>query len=84
MKCTFRFLWFQLILIFSLFACNLQTDKKEPLANAPGLEEIRALAKEAYIYGYPVVDNYRFLYGRSMDTSDGMYLAEMNQWGHEA
>src|SRR4051812_15606341 len=29
--------------------------------------EARAIAKEAYIYGFPLVENYRFMYSRFMD-----------------
>ncbi len=47
------------------------------------LAEVRSIAKDAYIYGYPVVDNYRFLYARGVNATDGMYVAPINTFGHE-
>jgi hypothetical protein len=32
-------------------------------------EEARAIAKDAYIYGFPLVDNYRIQYGYFVDTT---------------
>ena len=32
--------------------------------------EARAIAKEAYIYGFPVVDNYRVQYAYFVDTKN--------------
>jgi hypothetical protein len=58
------------------------TPVKDTAASAE-LAEIRAIAKDAYIYGYPVVDNYRFTYARAVDTTDGMYGAPINTFGHD-
>jgi len=33
-------------------------------------EEARAIAKEAYIYGFPLVDSYRILYSYFVDRND--------------
>ena len=35
--------------------------------------EVRAIAKEAYIYGYPMVDSYRIEYGYFVDQKDSEY-----------
>jgi hypothetical protein len=56
----------------------------QPKAAAVTPEEIRSIAKEAYIYGYPLVDNYRFLYGKSIDSTDAMYRGPLNTFFHEA
>jgi len=53
------------------------------VAASAELAEIRSIAKDAYIYGYPVVDNYRFTYARAVDTTDGMYGAPINTFGHD-
>jgi len=42
-------------------------------------EEARAIAKEAYIYGYPVVDSYRIQYAYFVDKNDKSYKAPWNQ-----
>jgi len=41
--------------------------------------EARAIAKEAYIYGFPLVDNYRIQYGYFVDTKNPEYKAPWNQ-----
>jgi len=44
----------------------------------PSAEEARAIAKEAYIYGNPMVDSYRIVYAYFMDTEDPEYKAPFN------
>ncbi|MBS0260705.1 MAG: DUF1254 domain-containing protein [Planctomycetes bacterium] len=41
--------------------------------------EARAIAKEAYIYGYPLVDSYRIQYAYFVDTQNPEYKAPWNQ-----
>lgn len=41
--------------------------------------EARAIAKEAYIYGYPMVDSYRIQYAYFVDTKNPEYKAPWNQ-----
>ena len=41
--------------------------------------EIRAIAKEAYIYGYPMVDSYRIQYAYFVDTKNPEYKAPWNE-----
>lgn len=42
-------------------------------------EEARAIAKEAYIYGYPLVDSYRIQHAYFVDQDDKSYKAPWNQ-----
>jgi len=42
-------------------------------------EEARAIAKEAYAYGYPLVDSYRIQYAYFVDKDDTSYKAPWNQ-----
>jgi hypothetical protein len=42
--------------------------------------EARAIAKEAYTYGFPVVDNYRIQHAYWMDKADPEYKAPFNQF----
>lgn len=42
-------------------------------------EEARAIAKEAYIYGYPMVANYRIMYGYNLDKTNPEYKGPFNQ-----
>jgi hypothetical protein len=41
--------------------------------------EARAIAKEAYIYGFPMVDHYRIQYSYFQDKSDSNYKTAWNQ-----
>jgi hypothetical protein len=41
--------------------------------------EARAIAREAYIYGYPMVDGYRIQYGYFVDRRDPEYKGSWNQ-----
>src|SRR5205823_13512521 len=42
-------------------------------------EEARAIAKEAYIYGFPLVDNYRIQYGYFVDTKNPEFKTTWNK-----
>src|SRR3984957_18220664 len=44
-----------------------------------GPDEARAIAKEVYIYGFPVVDNYRIQYAYFVDTKNREYKASWNK-----
>lgn len=62
------------------------TEKSAADVQAPAAEvtteltpaEVRAIAKEAYIYGYPLVDNYRIQYAYYVDKSNPEYMAPWN------
>src|SRR5438477_2733530 len=41
--------------------------------------EARAIAKEAYVYGFPVVDNYRIQYGYFVDRQNPEFKAPWNE-----
>ncbi len=56
---------------FVLSGCS-----KEPAVSP---EAVRKIAKEAYIYGFPIVDNYRVLYSYFIDTTDPEYKGPTNQ-----
>jgi hypothetical protein len=44
----------------------------------------RAIAKDAYVYGFPIVDNYRILYSYFVDTDGSQYRAPWNALYNEA
>jgi hypothetical protein len=41
--------------------------------------EVRAIAKEAYIYGFPLVDSYRIEYGYFVDSQNSEFKGAWNQ-----
>ncbi len=47
--------------------------------SAPSLEQVRAIAKEAYIYGFPMVDSYRIQHSYFVDTANPEYKGAWNQ-----
>jgi hypothetical protein len=48
-------------------------------ADAVSPDEARAIAKEAYIYGFPMVDSYRIQYAYFVDTNNPEFKAPWNQ-----
>jgi hypothetical protein len=48
-------------------------------AGGPTPAEVRAIAKEAYVYGFPLVDNYRILYFFTLDKSSPAFKAPVNE-----
>jgi hypothetical protein len=44
--------------------------------------EARSLAREAYIYAFPVVESYKTLYKQAIDTDSPDFKAPLNQIGH--
>lgn len=45
-------------------------------------EEARQIAKEAYLYGFPVVEMYKTLFTQAVDAGSPDYKAPFNQIGH--
>ena len=54
------------ILIGALIACN------QPKSPSP--EEAKAIAKEAYLYGFPMVVNYKTMYAFTLDKRNPIVL----------
>jgi hypothetical protein len=71
-----------LLLALQMPACKQagksgETGETGQTALAPA--EVRAIAKDAYIYGYPMVDMYRIEYGYFTDTKNPQYKGPWNQ-----
>ena len=45
-------------------------------------EEARAIAREAYLYGFPLVETYKTLHKQAIDRTSPDYKAPLNQLGH--
>lgn len=74
---------FSLILIMLVvISCNQNKHKKETAATSElSLDSITAITKAAYIYGYPIVDNYRIQYDYFEDSTNPEFKAP---WNHVA
>jgi hypothetical protein len=69
-----------LLIAFITFSCTENKGKTETMVSSElPLDSIRSLAKEAYIYGYPMVDGYRIQYGYFVDQTDPEYKGEWNE-----
>ncbi|MGE2720788.1 DUF1254 domain-containing protein [Mycolicibacterium celeriflavum] len=74
-----------------LAACGT-TDSKEEATPAPppagdaavSPEQARTIAKEAYIYGFPLVDSYRIRYSYFVDKESPEYKGGLNEIHNEA
>ena len=65
----------------SVLALTLLPAGAASTTGAPAVtpDEARAIAKEAYIYGYPLVDNYRIQYAYYADKNNPNFKAPWNQ-----
>ena len=48
------------------------------------IEEVRAVAEEAYLYGFPMIVNYKVMYEYNIDRASGQFKAPFNQINNEA
>ena len=60
-----------------------QADKQAGIA-APGIEEIKAIAEEVFIFGLPLVVNYAVMQEYSVNKDSGQYKAPFNEIHNEA
>lgn len=74
------------VLLAVLVACSKTGDAGEtstatppPGSSEPTPEQTRAIAKEAYVYGFPMVDNYRVMYSYFVDREDPEYKGNWNE-----
>jgi hypothetical protein len=75
---TLRALVAAILLIAMTAGCSGMP--KENAMTAPVTpEQARAIAKEAYVYGFPMVDSYRIQYSYFVDKSGPEYKGEWNQ-----
>ena len=65
------------VVLFSMAGCSGTTASVTP-------EEARAIAKEAYVHGFPMVMNYKTLYNYVVDTENPEYKGPFNQLSCEA
>jgi hypothetical protein len=69
-----------LVIAVSMAACNNQPAKTTNQSiEALPLDSVKAIAHDAYIYGYPMVDNYRVEYDYYVDNSNKEFKAPWNQ-----
>lgn len=62
-----------------LLACAGPAAHRVAAEEACTPEQARALAKEAYVYGFPLVDSYRILHAYNVDTKNPEYKGPRNR-----
>ena len=74
-----------LLIVASLAACSTKGSEETPKSSPPPSpaavtpEQARAIAKEAYIYGFPIVDNYRVQYAYFVNKENPEYKGGWNE-----
>ncbi|PXX08462.1 hypothetical protein C8E89_108126 [Mycolicibacterium moriokaense] len=74
-----------LAIVALLAACTSKGTEETPTSSPPPSaaavtpEQARAIAKEAYIYGFPMVDNYRVMYSYFVNKDDQEYKGGWNE-----
>lgn len=63
---------------------TLPSAQAQPAMNTLTTAEARAIAKEAYVYGFPLVDNYRVMYSYFVDHGAEEFKAPWNQVHNES
>src|SRR5690349_11271580 len=66
-------------LVFGLIGAALLVAAPGTGAEPLSTKEVRAIAKEAYVYGFPIVDSYRILYSYFVDRDSPEYKAGWNE-----
>jgi hypothetical protein len=66
--------WFA-IAALAMIACGPAQQQSQ---SGPAPEEAREIAKEAHLYGLPVVTNYQTMYKQAIDTDNPDYRAPFN------
>src|SRR5206468_8880259 len=71
-----------LVVAAVLVGCNRQPDSISRAEAAdksrPGIAETKAIAEEAYIYGFPMIAAYKALYQFNVDKTNSQYKAPFN------
>ena len=66
-----------LMLLSVMVLAGCKSEKKEAVTP----EEAKAVAKEAYIFGFPIVMNYKTMYAYTLDRNSTEYKGDFNQLG---
>jgi len=70
-----------IVLVLTLAAAGCAGHGGHP---GPGVFETKDIAESAYIYGFPMIANYKALYEFAIDKQSGQYKAPFNQIANEA
>ena len=85
-----RSVWFGALVAFVLLTACQRGEEKAEEGTAPKADAVtsitpdqaKAIAKEAYIFSYPLVMMYRTMYLQAIDTKSTSYSGGFGQWLH--
>ena len=77
-KNLLRLICVLIIGLLSLIGCSKKEDPKVEAQVPKDYSMEKGIAKDAYIYGFPIVDNYRILYSFFVNKEDSQYKGEWN------
>src|SRR6476659_54061 len=67
------------VLLTALSSCNSGETKTSTTESASATDSLRAIVKEAYVYGFPMVDAYRIQDAYFINTKSPDFKAPINQ-----
>jgi len=67
------------LLLSAVIVCAASIGPERAAAAAVSTEEARAIAKEAYVWGFPLVDSYRIQHSYFVDTGNPEYKGAWNE-----
>lgn len=67
-----------MISLFGLIGCSKKEEPKVEIPQPKDYSIEKSIAKDAYIYGFPIVDNYRILYSFFVNKEDSQYKGDWN------
>ena len=60
----------------------MTTDESPSIDPGLGAEQARAIAREAFVYGFPFVEGYKTMYKQALDAGGTDFKAPFNHIGH--
>ena len=68
-----------ILFVLALFSITCNPDKKQDEQNNLTPETAKTIAKEAYVYGFPLVMNYKTMYNYALNEQSPDYKGPINQ-----
>ena len=83
MKLQMPIMWMTALLLMSACAKDGAVPSSQTAAVAPTPNEATAIAEEAYIYAFPMMENYRTMYVQAIDRTAPGYMGGFNELVHK-
>ena len=79
-----KILGIAILLIFNLVSCKETTSKNNKDKKTAELTptEAKAIAKDAYIFAFPMLEVYKTMYVQAIDKNNPAYKGEINKFHH--